>query len=234
MPLSNIFVSMEIQKAHKTALLFGATGLVGSYCLQHLLASPLYATIKVFNRKPCGIHHDKLEEYLIDFDELSTYADWIVGNDVFCCLGTTRKKAGSKDAFSKVDYTYVLEVAKIALKQKANQFLLVSSMGADKNSFFFYSQVKGEIENAIQQLGYWSVHIFRPALLLGKRKEVRVGEKLAMYASSFMNLLTDRIAPQYSAIEAEKVAMAMLTAAQRIDNGTFIYESDKLQKFVVT
>ncbi|MFT6148809.1 MAG: hypothetical protein ACJAUH_001495 [Saprospiraceae bacterium] len=221
---------MKIQKAEKTALLFGATGLVGNYCLKELLESPLYSTIKVFNRRKMEINHPKIKEYLVDFNDIETYADWIVGDDVFCCLGTTRKKAGSKEAFSKVDYTYVLELAKIAAKNRANQFLLVSSMGADKDSMIFYSQVKGKIEDAIQNLEYWSVHIFRPSLLLGNRNETRMGEGLAMAASRLFNLITDRIAPQYSAIRAEQVAVGMLKAAQRVDNGVFIYESDEIQK----
>jgi uncharacterized protein YbjT (DUF2867 family) len=178
---------MKIQKAEKTALLFGATGLVGNYCLKELLESPLYSTIKVFNRRKMEINHPKIKEYLVDFNDIETYADWIVGDDVFCCLGTTRKKAGSKEAFSKVDYTYVLELAKIAAKNRANQFLLVSSMGADKDSMIFYSQVKGKIEDAIQNLEYWSVHIFRPSLLLGNRNETRMGEGLAMAASRLFN-----------------------------------------------
>lgn len=222
---------MKIQKAQKTAILFGASGLVGGYCLELLLASPLYSKVKVFNRRKLDIRHPKYEEFIINFDELEDYADWIIGDDVFCCLGTTRKKAGSKAAFSKVDYTYVFEAAKIAAKNKANQFLLVSAVGADKDSMFFYNQIKGEIESAIQQLGFWSIHIFRPSLLLGSRNEVRIGEKLAMYASGFFNLVTDKIAPKYSAIHGEQVAKAMIIVAQRIDGGTFIYESDEIQQF---
>lgn len=222
---------MKIQKAQKTAILFGATGLVGGYCLEHLLASPLYAKVKVFNRRKMEIDNPKYEEYIIDFDNLSDYKDWMVGDDVFCCLGTTRKKAGSKLAFSKVDYTYVLEVAKITAKNKANQLLLVSSIGADKNSMFFYNQVKGEIEAAVEALNFWSVHIFRPSLLLGKRKEQRIVEKVAMYASGLFNIITDKVAPKYSAVKAEQVAKAMILAAQRIDGGTFIYESNEIQTF---
>lgn len=222
---------MKIQKAQKTAILFGATGLVGGYCLELLLESPLYSNVKAFNRRKLNIQHPKYEEHIIDFDELENYADWIVGDDVFCCLGTTRKKAGSKAAFSKVDYTYVLEAAKVAAKNKANQFLLVSAVGADKDSMFFYNQIKGEIEVAVQQLNYWSIHIFRPSLLLGSRDEFRIAEKLATYASGIFNLVTDRLAPKYSAVHGEQVAKAMILAAQRIDNGIFIYESDEIQQF---
>lgn len=222
---------MKIQKAQKTALLFGASGLVGGFCLEQLLASPLYSKVKVFNRRKLDIKHPKYEEYIINFDDLSEYKDWMVGEDVFCCLGTTRKKAGSKVAFSKVDYTYVLEVAKLAAKNKANQFLLVSAIGADTDSMFFYNQVKGEIENAVQNLNYWSVHIFRPSLLLGNRNEMRIGEKVAMIASGLFNIVTNRLAPKYSAVHGEQVAKAMIAVAQRIDGGTFIYESDEIQRF---
>ncbi|MFK7945947.1 MAG: oxidoreductase [Saprospiraceae bacterium] len=222
---------MKIQKAQKTAILFGATGLVGGYCLEFLLESPLYSKVKAFNRRKLNIKHPKYEEYIIDFDKLDDYADWIVGDDVFCCLGTTRKKAGSKAAFSKVDYTYVFDTAKIAAKNSANQFLLVSTVGADKDSMFFYNQIKGEIESAVQNLNYWSIHIFRPSLLLGSRNELRIGEKLATYASGILNLVTNRLAPKYSAVHGEQVAKAMVLVAQRIDGGTFIYESDEIQQF---
>ena len=222
---------MKIQKSQKTAILFGATGLVGGYCLKFLLESPLYSKVKTFNRRKLNIDHPKYEEYIIDFDKLEDYAGWMIGEDVFCCLGTTRKKAGSKAAFSKVDYTYVLKAAKLTAKNKANQFLLVSAVGADKDSMFFYNQIKGEIESSIQNLNFWSIHIFRPSLLLGSRNELRVGEKLAMYASSIFNLVTNKLAPKYSAVHGEQVAKTMILAAQRIDGGTFIYESDEIQQF---
>lgn len=219
---------MKLQKAEKTALLFGATGLVGGYCLEMLLASPLYSEVRVFNRRSMKLKHPKLKEFIIDFDEFGDYADWIKGDDLFCCLGTTRKKAGSKSAFAKVDYTYVYEVAKVAAKNKVNQFLLVSAIGADKNSMFFYSQVKGQIEEAVNDLGFWAVHIFRPSLLLGNREEQRVGEQIAMRASKVFNFITDKVAPKYSAVEGEQVAKSMLVHAQNMNSGRFIYEGAEI------
>jgi len=193
-----------------------------------LLDSPLYKEVLVFNRRSMQIKHPKLKEFIIDFENFEDYSDWIKGDDLFCCLGTTRKKAGSKAAFTKVDYTYVYEVAKVAARNKVNQFLLVSAVGADKASIFFYSQVKGEIEAAVNDLGFWAVHIFRPSLLLGNREEQRIGEQIAMNVSKLFNLVTDKIAPKYSAVQAEQVAKSMLTYAQNINGGRYAYEGEEI------
>ncbi len=219
---------MQLQKAEKSALLFGATGLVGGHSLEMLLNSPLYKEVRVFNRRSMNIEHPKLKEFIVDFEHLEAYVDWIKGDDLFCCLGTTRKKAGSKEAFAQVDYTYVFEIAKLAAKNKVNQFLLVSAIGADKNSMFFYNQVKGEIEEAVSNLDFWAVHTFRPSLLLGNRNEQRIGEQIAMNVSKIFNLVTDKLAPQYSAVSAAQVAKSMLFYAQNINGGRFIYEGEKI------
>lgn len=219
---------MQLQKAEKTALLFGATGLIGGHCLKMLLDSSLYKEVRVFNRRSMQIEHPKLKEFIIDFENFEDYSDWIKGDDLFCCLGTTRKKAGSKAAFTKVDYTYVYEVAKVAARNKVNQFLLVSAVGADKASMFFYNQVKGEIEAAVNDLDFWAVHIFRPSLLLGNREEQRIGEQIAMNVSKVFNFVTDKIAPKYSAVQAEQVAISMLIYAQNINGGRYTYEGEKI------
>ena len=140
---------MEVQlvKDDKTALLFGASGLVGGYCLNFLLASSAYNKVKIFVRKELELENEKLEQHIIDFDKLDDYRNLFKGDDVFCCLGTTIKKAGNKKAFRKVDYDYGYQIAKIAEEKGVNQFLLVSSVGADEDSIFFYSQVKGQTDN---------------------------------------------------------------------------------------
>lgn len=221
---------MNSMATQKTAILFGATGLVGNHCLDLLLESPYYSKVKVFSRRSIGINHPKLEEYIIDFDKIEDSRSDISGHDVFCTLGTTMKKAGSKAEFIKVDYTYVLKTSKLAVENGAQQLLLVTALGADESSMFFYNKVKGQIENAIQQLNFNSVRIFRPSLLLGNRKEKRLAEKLAIHTFGFLNLITDIIAPKYSAIEARQVARAMVNTAQRTERGNFIYESDTIQK----
>lgn len=222
---------MNSNTTNKTAVIFGATGLVGSHCLRLLLESPHYSKVKVFSRREIEIQHPKLEYHIIDFDKIEEYKDDISGHDVFCTLGTTIKKAGSKAAFIKVDYTYVVETAKLALSNNAEQFILVTAMGADEDSVFFYNKVKGQVENEVKKLRYDSIRILRPSLLLGDRNEKRFAEKLAIYISKFTNLITDIIAPNYSAVRADQVAKAMIAAAQRPDKGIFIYESNEIQNF---
>jgi len=225
---------MEVQiiKDDKTALLFGATGLVGRYCLDYLLASPAYKKVKVFVRKELDFENEKLEQHKIDFDQLENYQDLIKGDDLFCCLGTTMKKAGSKASFRKVDYEYGFQIAKIAEKHGVNQFLLVSSVGADADSIFFYNQVKGELEDSVKKMKFWATHIFQPSVLLGERNENRWGEQLAGRLAKGFDFLTGGLLTKYSPVEAEVVAKAMVIAAQGFNSGISIYPSHVLQKLV--
>lgn len=222
---------IALKKAEKIAILFGATGLVGQALLRQLVASPLYGTVVAFTRRPLVLKDSKITNYTIDFEDLEDYQHLIEGDDLFCCLGTTRQKAGSKDAFRKVDYTYIFQIAKFAANNKVNQFLLVSSIGADKASMFFYTQVKGQLETAIQLLDFWAIHIIRPSLLLGQRKESRLIESLAIrLARTVDNIASDWLG-NFRPIEAEKVASAMIELAQGMDSGVHIHESSALQKY---
>ena len=221
---------MEISKSKKTALLFGATGLVGGYCLEYLLDHPAYREVRVFGRRKLNLTHDKLQQYIVDFDLLQDHAREMEGADVFICLGTTMRKAGGREAFYKVDFTYAYESARIAAENGANQLLLVSSVGANKESLFFYSRVKGQLENAVQELPFWSIHVFRPSVLLGERNENRWGEELAGQLGRGFDRLTGGLLSKYRPIEAEVVAKAMVNAAQHLKEGVHIYPSDYLQQ----
>jgi uncharacterized protein YbjT (DUF2867 family) len=223
-------MSIEISKHHKHALLFGATGLIGGFLLKHLLENDAYAKVTIFVRKKPAIDHEKLNIVPLDFTQLENEKFKIQkSDDVFICLGTTIKKAGSKQAFRTVDYTYITEVAAHCYDKGANQLLVVSSVGADKNSYFFYSKVKGETEEQIQHLKFWSTHIFRPSLLLGERNENRWGEQIAGVVGKGLNKLMGGTLKKYKPIEAEAVARAMVAAAQRFVPGVHVYESDQLQ-----
>ena len=213
----------------KTALIVGASGLVGSACLDFLLAEPTYREVKVLVRKPIDLKHPKLQQIVINFDRLVDYKDSIVGDEIFCCLGTTIKVAGSKENFYKVDFTYAYETAKIALKNGAKGFYLVSSLGADAKSFIFYSKVKGELESAIKGLSYPVFYIFRPSLLLGDRKEHRAGEKLGISIYNFLKPIFIGPLAQYKGIEASQVAKAMVLKSIQPDNGTHILLSNEIQ-----
>ena len=173
----------------RTALLAGATGLVGGHCLELLLRDDAWEQVAVLGRREIGTTHRKLVQRVVDFDRLAELGDVPRVDDVFCCLGTTMKRAGSEAAFRRVDFTYVHELAQLASRQRAGQFLLVSALGADRQSRVFYYRVKGEVEEAVRKLSFDGVHIFRPSLLLGERRESRPGERLAVLAGRALGFM---------------------------------------------
>ena len=214
----------------KAALLVGASGLVGGHCLQFLLEEPSYARVTMLVRKPLSITHEKLVQHIIDFDELTTLGELFAVDDVFCCLGTTIRKAGTQEAFRKVDFDYPVKIAALSQHCGANKFLLVSSLGADPHSRIFYNRVKGDVEEAIQKISFKAFHVFRPSLLLGKRKEHRTGEKVAAVAMSALDHAMIGPLRKYRAILARDVAKVMVGAAQMNLTGVNIFESQRIQE----
>lgn len=209
------------------ALLAGATGLVGGECLRRLLAEPRYAKVFAPTRRPLP-EHPKLVQLPAEFDaELPAE---LAGGDVFCCLGTTIRKAGSQDAFRRVDHGIILALARRALGSGARQFLLVSSIGADPASGVFYSRVKGEVERDVAALPFRSVAILRPSLLLGARAESRPGEALAQAAAPLLSLLLAGPLKGYRPIEAAVVARALLRAALEAVPGVRVLESAAIRE----
>ncbi|MFD2514585.1 oxidoreductase [Pontibacter locisalis] len=212
----------------RTALIAGASGLVGGHCLNLLLQSDRYSQVISIGRHDLPLIHPKLEQRVVAFNKLKASSSILVADDVFCCLGTTIKKAGSKEAFYKVDHTYVVELANITAQKGAAQFLVVSAMGADAGSMIFYNKVKGEMERDVQQQGFDAVHIFRPSLLLGDREEKRSGEELASKIMKPLSNLMVGPLKNYKPIEAETVAKAMVYAAAQNQKGVHIHSSDEI------
>ncbi|HEY5826359.1 MAG TPA: oxidoreductase [Cyclobacteriaceae bacterium] len=212
----------------KVALVAGSTGLIGNQLLELLLADSYYDKVIAPTRKPLDIQHSKLINLVISLDKLTEHSSELKANDVYCCLGTTIKKARSKEAFRKVDLEYPLTFAQLAKENGAENFLLVSALGANKDSSIFYNKVKGETEEAISAVGIKSVHILRPSLLIGPRKEHRSGEDAAKFVYKYMDFL---VPEKYKGIESIKVARAMVAFAKREQPGTFIHESKDLQVF---
>lgn len=212
----------------RTALIAGASGLVGGHCLDMLLKSDRYSQVISVGRRDLPLLHPKLEQRIVNFDDLKREAPNLVADDVYCCLGTTIKSAGSKEAFYKVDHTYVTRLAELTASKGASQFMVVSAMGADKNSMFFYNRTKGEMEDDVQRLNFSSVHIFRPSLLLGEREEERTGEELAAKVMGPLSNLMVGPLQKYKPIEAEDVAKSMLYAASQNKPGVFVYASDAI------
>ena len=213
----------------RKALIVGASGLIGGFCLQALLNDPAYSEVIALARKPLLTTHRKLNTVITNFSNLENDLSNIQVDDVFCCLGTTIKKAGSQEAFKQVDFSLVLTVAEIMRQQGAEQFLVISSMGADPNSKVFYSRVKGEMEQALQNLDYPCLRIIRPSLLLGKREEFRFGERIGVMLAPILKPLMIGSLRKYRPVEAESVAEFMVKVAhEQPISGVHVYESDKI------
>jgi len=212
----------------KTALVVGATGLVGKELVDLLIASYEYEKIIVWGRKPLGIRHTKLEERQINFDLLDTYEIDESVDHLFCCLGTTIKKSGTQEAFKTVDFRYPLILAEKAKKANVPQFIVISAMGASANSKSFFSRTKGEMETALRALNLPGLQIVRPSLLLGERKEFRMGEQLAILLTRLVPFLFIGGFKKYKPIPAKAVAYAMYRVANWDITGNHIYESNRL------
>ena len=210
----------------KTALLVGATGLIGDLLTRRLVESPAYERVKVLVRRSLTWQHPRLQEVLFDFDHPNGLV--VQADDIFCCLGTTRKQAGSKAGFRRVDYDYPLDIARRGLSNGARQFALVSSMGADVHSSFFYSQVKGELERDLARLAYPTLLLFRPSLLTGSRPKPRLGERIS---EGIMQLFSPLIPDRFKPIAAASVAEAMLKTAQQGLTGQHVFLSDEIQQY---
>jgi uncharacterized protein YbjT (DUF2867 family) len=218
----------------KTALVLGASGLVGGYCLQTLLADAVYGRIVLLVRRDlAAVRHPRLTQKLVNFDAL-TPADFAGAGDVFCALGTTIRKAGSQETFRRVDLEYPLSAAKLSRQAGAKQFVLVSSVGADAASKNFYLRTKGELEQVIGKLGFNALHIFRPSLLLGKREEFRLGERVAMAVMPLLNFAMVSGLRRYRAISAASIGKAMVAAAQSEASGTMVHEYDEITRLAAS
>lgn len=215
------------RSSKKQALLVGATGLIGSYLLKMLLEDEQYEQINVLTRRDLEIKHAKLNATVIDFENLEHHANLIQGDDLFITLGITKKKAGSIEAAYKVEFTYPHQIAQIAQANGAKQCLIVSSIGANANSKNYYFKAKGEVENALMQIPFESLHILRPSILLGPRKEIRLAEDLGKV--TFMAFATF-IPNRYKAIQGKTVAKFMQLVASKALKGINIFESEKIRR----
>lgn len=219
---------MELTKGKKTAILLGATGLVGSQLLEELLAHSAYKEVVCFVRRKPMQQHPKQKNIVVDFDKLPDFSQHFKGDDVFICLGTTRAKAGSAEAFRKVDYDYVVQAASLAAAAGCKQCLLVSSVGADPQSSLLYPKTKGEAEEQLKHMPFWATHILQPSILLGDRTEVRVGESIFAGLLKGVDAILGARLGKYRPIAALQVAKAMVALAQQLKAGTFVHNSHEI------
>jgi uncharacterized protein YbjT (DUF2867 family) len=200
----------------KTAIVIGATGLIGNLLVNKLLIDDRYKSVKVFSRRSTGINNQKLDEHIVDFDEIENWRHNITGDELYSAMGTTIRKAKSTSIQYKVDVTYQYEVAKAASENGVSSYFLVSSSGANAKSKLFYMRIKGELEEKVKQLSFNKIRIFRPSLLLGERPEKRFGEKAAENILKIVVPIFPFLKNQRP-IEGEKVARAMIVSANEDD-----------------
>ncbi|HEU4901414.1 MAG TPA: NAD(P)H-binding protein [Flavisolibacter sp.] len=210
----------------KTATVIGSTGLIGGHLVEQLQQDSQVETIRVLVRRPVQFPQTKVEGKLVDFTDPESFKLAIEGSSaVFCAVGTTQKKVkGDKAAYRKVDFDIPVNAARFTAETGCPKFLLVSSVGASSKSNNFYLKLKGEVEDTVQQLPIKSIHIFRPSVLLGDRKEHRPGEaisKVVMRAFSFF--LVGGL-QKYKPVQARDIAAAMIKAAKKEEKGRFVYE----------
>jgi uncharacterized protein YbjT (DUF2867 family) len=206
-----------------TALLAGASGLVGGECLRSLLASDAYAVVKVVTRRPLGaaVQHPKLREIVVDFAQLDSVASGLRADHVFCALGTTIRKAGSRAKFRQVDFDYPRRLAELSLRNGARHFSLVSALGASSSSAVFYSRVKGELEDELRAMGWPGLCLLRPSVIAGERQESRPLERLGAALLRFGPAA-------YRPVAAATIAAAMVATALREPPGVTILESRRI------
>lgn len=211
------------------AIVIGATGATGRELVDLLLANPSVSQVQIFVRRPTGKAHPKLSEHLLDFARLDDARSLIEGDTLFSCLGTTRAQAGSKAAQYEIDYTYQLNFARLAQSVGVSQLVLVSSMGADSRSRSFYTRMKGELDEAVQSLGFTCLSILRPPLLL--RQDMRWGEGLGACFLSLVNRLG--LLRSYRAMPVQDLAKAMLKISLSAKNGVRIFEREDIWQVVI-
>jgi len=212
----------------KKALIIGATGLVGNHCLRLLLDDDRYNLVTALTRKKLDINHPKLQNAVVDFDDIKSWEQYCEANDVFSVMGTTIAKAGSKENFRKVDFEYPLAIARKAKELGAKGHVLVSALGADANSPIFYSKTKGELEQEITQLGFATNVILQPSLLIGERTEKRTAEKLSQLLFIKLEFLFVGPLAKYKGVRAEDVAQAMIYFLNSGIKGSLTVENKKI------
>jgi uncharacterized protein YbjT (DUF2867 family) len=212
------------------ALLLGATGLVGGNVLDLLLNDPAYGRVVVLGRRPVDRRHPKLEQQVAELGRLDDHAAAFAVDDVFCCLGTTLRAAGSQEAFRRVDHDYVVDAARVAAAAGARRYLLVTAAGADSRSRFFYNRVKGDGEAGVLARPFEGVVVLRPSLILGPRAERRPAEALAQRIAPALNRLMIGPLRRYRAVDARVVARAMVRLAKERTRGMRIVENEEIQQ----
>ncbi|MFD2541477.1 NAD(P)H-binding protein [Lacinutrix gracilariae] len=215
---------------NKSAIILGATGLTGSILLQKLLEDDRYQSIKLFSRSKIEGLPSKVTQYIGDLLKLEDFKAKFIADEVYCCIGTTAKKTPDKTQYKKIDYGIPVTAAKLAKANNIDTFLVISAMGANKNSTVFYNKTKGEMEQDVLQYNIKNTFILRPSLIGGNRKESRILEKIALAVFKIIQPLFIGKLKQYKIIEPNDIAQAMLHLANSASHAEVILTSNDIKQ----
>ncbi len=217
--------SSEEKQRRLYANVIGATGLVGKQLVQQLLKDERFEKVRIFVRRETGLNHPKLEQFIIDFSKSETWEKLLTGDVLFSALGTTLKQAGSKEKQYEIDFTFNLNFAKKAKENGIENFILVSSVGANSKSSIFYTRIKGELDEAVSEIGFKNLVILRPASLTGNREKRRLAEELTV---PVLRVVTRFMLKNYRPVSGEIVAKAMINASFRTETNKIIFEGTEV------
>lgn len=211
------------------AIVIGASGLIGSNIVNILANKPVYDEVVLLVRRKPEAEIPNIRQLVINFDALDDYRQELNGNVIFSCLGTTRSQVIDNKEYRKIDFDYPIQIAEAAAKNGVEQFHIISSLGANKNSANSYLKLKGEIEEALKNIPFKSIHIYRPSFITGKRSKKRITDIVLIPLMKLINPILTGNLKKYRSIEAAVIANAMIKRASANLSGIFIYESDQIQ-----
>ena len=197
----------------KTAIILGASGLTGGFVLQKLIEDERYDTIKLFSRSKIEGLPDKVQQFIGDLLELNQFKTDFTADEVYCCIGTTAKKTPDKTLYKKIDFGIPVAAAKLSKENNISTFLVISAMGANKNSTVFYNKTKGEMENSVLKQQIKNTYVLRPSLIGGDRQETRLLEKIGLVIFKVIQPLFIGKLKKYKIVNAETIAQAMIGLA---------------------
>lgn len=218
----------------QTAVVIGATGLIGTHVVQKLLSDDRFTIVRTLSRRPLVFNHPKLQQKIVNFNDLNDFKTKLgEGDTIFSCIGTTQKNVkGNNKEYKKIDYDIPLQAAKAGVLQGFKKISIVSSVGADAASSNFYLQLKGKIENDIKALPFESVSIFRPSMLLGQRMVKRRFEKILQGSIKFISGFMIGALQKYHSIYAKDVAEAMIAESKQDNTGIHIFEYKEIMHLI--
>ena len=215
----------------KTALLFGASGLVGSHVLSQLISNNNYSKIKLFVRSSINMSDPKIEIIQTDFNNLENHREDIKGDDCFFCIGTTKKNSPDKNEYKRVELEVPKQIAQIAKSNLVNSFVFISSGYADPKSSGEYLKLKGEVEEELKRLNFPKLGIMRPSFLLGDRKQKSIGEKIGIFIFKLLSPFFLGPLKKMKPIHSANVAKAMISITQN-DHSKMIFESNEISEII--